>query len=354
MVYHIAQYLKHFWPIWPIIHYTPLRSMIGFLSTIGFSFLAGPWFIAHSKRYFRSSVRPWTPDRHKVKNNLPTMGGIFILTQVVLNTIIWCDLSDPRIWLMIGTMIGFGAIGALDDVAKIKQAVGISARMKFGLQVIVALIITILWLLLTKTPTTIAIPFFKELHPNIGFFFILWAAFIIIGCSNAVNLTDGLDGLAIGSLMPNFLIFSIFCYLAGNMALANYLHIPYTHTTEIAVIGSILMGALVSFLWYNSYPAQIFMGDIGSLSLGASLALMALFCKQELLLVIAGGVFVCETISVIIQVFYYRLYKKRFFRMAPIHHHFELLGWHEAKITVRFTIISLILCMIALTIIQIN
>jgi len=196
--------------------------------------------------------------------------------------------------------------------------------------------------------TTISFPFFKSLQPDLGWFFIAWVMFILVGTSNAVNLTDGLDGLAIGSLMPNFATFSIICYLAGHYKIANYLHIPFAGSAEIAVLGSILVGASLGFLWYNAYPAQIFMGDVGSLALGSGLALMAIMAKQELLLPIAGGLFMVETISVMMQVFSFKYLGRRIFKMAPIHHHFELLGWPESKITVRFGIISLILCLLAL------
>ena len=223
-----------------------------------------------------------------------------------------------------------------------------AAGVKFGLQILSALSVVVLWLATTGVSTTVTVPFFKSLQPDIGWWFIPWAVFLIVGTSNAVNLTDGLDGLAIGSLMPNFLIFSLIAYLAGHAGIATYLYIPFAHTGEIAVIGAILIGASLGFLWYNAYPAQLFMGDVGSLALGASLALMALMAKQELLLALSGGLFVFETLSVIIQVLSMRFRGKRVFHMAPIHHHFELLGWPEAKITTRFGIISLVLCLVAL------
>lgn len=282
------------------------------------------------------------------------MGGLFILAMVSINTLLWCDLSSVKVWLMLGVMLGFGAIGAFDDWAKISKSRGISARAKFGLQLLISAVAVLIWLLATDSVTTITIPFFKQLQPNIGWFFVPWAIFIMVGVSNAVNLTDGLDGLAIGSLMPNFATFATLCYLAGNMRFAEYLHIPFAGTAEIAIIGTILVGASIGFLWYNAYPAQIFMGDVGSLSLGAALGFMALLCKQEILLVISGGVFVAETLSVILQVASYRLRGKRIFKMAPMHHHFELLGWQEAKITIRFAIISLLLCILALISIKVR
>jgi len=200
----------------------------------------------------------------------------------------------------------------------------------------------------TSFSTELIFPFFKHCRPDLGLFFIPWAVFILVGCSNAVNLTDGLDGLAIGSLLPNFATFTLICYLAGHYGIAHYLQIPFAGTAEIVVIGAILIGASLGFLWYNAYPAQIFMGDVGSLALGAGLALMAIMAKQELLLSISGGLFVLETVSVMVQVLSVRYLGKRIFKMAPIHHHFELLGWPESRITTRFGIISLVLCLLAL------
>ena len=347
MLYHLAHYLAHYWPVFNVIHYISVRAIGSLLSSLFLSFLFGNWFIGLSKTMFRSKVRPWTPERHKMKNDLPTMGGIFILMIVVLNSLLWCDLSKPQVWIFLLILTGFGAIGGWEDWKKISYGAGVAAHTKFVLQLLVALLAVSLWLWTTGMPTTITFPFFKNLHPNIGLWFIPWALFIIVGCSNAVNLTDGLDGLAIGSLMPNFVTFSLICYLAGHAKIAAYLQIPFAGTAEIAIIGMILVGASLGFLWYNTYPAQIFMGDVGSLALGAGLAMMALMAKQELLLAIAGGLFVLEKVSVILQVLSFKFCGKRIFKMAPIHHHFELLGWQESKITVRFGIISLILCLLA-------
>ncbi len=354
MLYHLANYLTPYWSVLNVVHYVSFRVLAGLLSTLGLSFCFGGLFIRISNRFFRSRIRERVPERHKQKGNLPTMGGIFILSMVAINVLLWCNLTKPIVWLMLFVMLGFGGIGAWDDWVKIRSNKGISAKRKFGLQIMVAIVVVWLWLWLTGTVHTVTIPFFKALQPNLGWFFFPWAVFIIIGSSNAVNLTDGLDGLAIGSLMPNFIVFSVLAYLAGNIQWANYLHIPFAGTAEMAIMGSILVGASIGFLWYNAYPAQIFMGDVGSLALGAGLAFMALSCKQEVLLALSGGVFVAETISVILQVLSFRLRGKRIFRMAPMHHHFELIGWQEAKITVRFAIISLILCLLALITIKIR
>jgi phospho-N-acetylmuramoyl-pentapeptide-transferase len=353
MIYHIATYFKPAVPLLNVIHYTSFRVLAALLTSLFCSFVYGKLFIAYSQRFFRSRVREWTPENHKAKNNTPTMGGLLIISVVVTNTVLWCNFSYYNVWIFLVCLLGFGVIGFLDDWEKITKKRGISSRAKFLLQWTVALLVSFLLYIFTTDPT-ICFPFFKYFQPNIGLFFILWSAFLIVGFSNAVNLTDGLDGLAIGCLIPNFATFSVICFLAGHFIIAHYLYIPFVHTGEIAVIGATLVGASIGFLWYNSYPAQIFMGDVGSLALGASLAVMALMCKQELLLLISGGLFVVETLSVMLQVASFKLRGKRIFKMAPIHHHFELLGWHEAKITTRFGIITLMLCLMALITLKIR
>jgi len=354
MIYHLSGYLQQYISFFNVVHYVSFRAMAALLTSLILSIIIGDWFIDHSKRLFRARSREHTPENHRQKDNMPTMGGVFVVIVVFLTSLLWCDLTSPEVWIMLLCLLGFGAIGFWDDWCKIKKKTGISAALKFRLQLIISTLVTILWLVITHASTTIIIPFFKNLTPDLGLLFIPWAVFIIIGASNAVNLTDGLDGLAIGSLIVNFGTFSIIAYAAGHYHIAHYLHIPYAGTAQLAIIGTTLMGASLGFLWYNSYPAQIFMGDVGSLALGSVLALMALMVKQELLLVIAGGLFVTETISVIIQVMSYKYFGKRVFKMAPIHHHFELLGWPEAKITMRFGIISLVLCLIALMTLKIR
>jgi len=251
-------------------------------------------------------------------------------------------------------LLGFGAIGFIDDQAKIKKQKGLSAKIKFYLQTLVATIIMSMWYIFYTPNTHLIFPFFKNIHCDLWYLLIPWGAYIIIATSNAVNLTDGLDGLATGPLIFNFATFSSIAYLAGHQHFAEYLNIPFTGTAELTILGASLIGALIGFLWFNTYPAQIFMGDVGSLSLGAALALMALMTRHELLLLIAGGIFVIETISVIIQVISFKLRGKRVFLMAPIHHHYELLGWSEPKITVRFWIISFVLSLIALLTIKLR
>lgn len=346
MIYHVCQYLACSVSVLNVVHYVSFRAMAALLSSLIFSFIFGNWFIEQSKTFFRSKARAYTPESHRSKDNMPTMGGLFIILVVVCNTLLWANLSQPYVWIFLWNLLGFGFIGLLDDVSKIKRHAGMSAKTKFCMQLLVAGSTTLL-LVSYGLKSIISFPFLKNLQPNIGILFVLWSMFIIIGCSNAVNLTDGLDGLAINSLIPNFVTFSLICFLAGNFTLAYYLHIPFAHCAEISVAGATLIGASIGFLWYNTYPAQIFMGDVGSLALGASLAFMALAAKQEILLALSGGLFVMEALSVIVQVASFRYCGKRLFRMAPIHHHFELLGWQESKITVRFGIISLILCILA-------
>jgi len=349
MLYHISLYAKNYLSFFNVIHYVSFRAIAGLLSTLFFSLVFGSRFIDKCKTVFKSKVREYVPDRHKEeKNDMPTMGGLFILAMVTGNTLLWCDLTNPKVWVMVACLWGFGAIGCWDDWCKISHTKGITARNKFILQWGVAGLVVLSWLFFAGGTTLITIPFFKSFYPDLGWFFVPWAMFVIVSLSNAVNLTDGLDGLAIGSLIPNFVTFALLCYVAGHFKVAAYLNVPFAATAEIAVMGALLVGASLGFLWYNTYPAQIFMGDVGSLALGAGLALMGLMAKQELLLPIAGGLFVLETVSVIIQVLTFRYVGKRFFRMAPIHHHFELLGWQESKITARFGIISLVLCLLAL------
>jgi phospho-N-acetylmuramoyl-pentapeptide-transferase len=348
MIYHLSFYLKHYWPFFNVLHYVSVRAVASLLGSLASFLLFGRLFMAISRRFFRSKAREFTPETHKSKDSMPTMGGVFILAVVLINTLLWCDLSRSQVWIFLLCIMGFGVLGCWDDWNKIRKNKGIASGTKFQLQLMVATIVVVMLVFCTSFSTQLVFPFFKNFRPDLGWFFVPWAVFIIVGCSNAVNLTDGLDGLAIGSLIPNFATFALICYLAGHYGLAHYLHIPFAGTAEIAIIGTILIGSSLGFLWYNTYPAQIFMGDVGSLALGAGLALMAIMAKQELLLPIAGGLFVLETVSVILQVLSVRYLGKRMFKMAPIHHHFELLGWPESKITARFGIISFVLCLLTL------
>lgn len=354
MIYHLIPPLAHYFHQFQVLHYISVRAFLAFLSSLGFSLLLGGAFIEASKRFFRSKAREFTPDNHKAKDDMPTMGGIFITAMVIVSVLLWANLTQPLVWLILLCLIGFGALGAWDDWNKIRYKKGVSSGFKFMGQLLLALAVTAGWLYWVNPSTELIIPIFKHLHPELGLLIIPWAVFVIVGTSNAVNLTDGLDGLAIGALLSNFGVFSLICYLAGHVVIAQYLYIPFAGTAELTIVGASLLGASLGFLWFNAYPAQIFMGDVGSLSLGASLAFMALASKQELLLVIAGGLFVVETASVIMQVVSFKLFKKRWFKMAPLHHHFELIGWPESKITVRFCIIAFVLSLVALMTLKIR
>lgn len=346
MIYYIAHHFKTCCSFLNVFHYISVRSMGALLTSLLLSFIFGRWFISFCQKNFRSKVREYTPETHQGKNNTPTMGGLMMLAIFLVNSLLWNDLSKPLPWIFMFCVVSFGAIGFWDDWQKIAYHKGISASIKFRLQVLCAIITACLWYFFMHPNSHICFPFFKALSPDLWFLIIPWAVFIILATSNAVNLTDGLDGLATGPLIANFVTFSMIAYLAGHVKFAQYLFIPFAGTSELVIFGASLVGVLLGFLWYNTYPAEIFMGDVGSLSLGAGLALMALMARQELLLLIAGGIFVLETVSVIVQVASFKLFGRRVFRMAPIHHHFELLGWKETKITVRFWIISIILGLI--------
>ena len=340
-----------------MFHYVSFRAIVALLSSIFFSFAFGGWFIKNiaSHERFKSKPREWTPDNHLKKNETPTMGGLFIIAICIINTLLWSNLLKLNVWFFILCLVGFGLIGFFDDLKKIQLGKGISISVKFFLQFAFAVFLITFWFYIVDPNTKLCVPFFKSLMLPLGFLIIPWGVLVIVGTSNAVNLTDGLDGLATGPLMTNFTTFALISYLAGHKFLAIYLNIPFVpSSSEMTIIGATLVGTLLGFLWYNTYPAQIFMGDVGSLALGASLAFMVIISRQELLLVLSGGIFVLETVSVMIQIFTFKVFGKRMFRMAPIHHHYELLGWEEAKITVRFWIISIILSLLTLLTLKIR
>ena len=347
MLYHLAMALTPYCSIFNVVHYVSFRAIAGLLTTFGMSLIFGGRFVLFSAKTFANSARPFTPQSHQTKGSTPTMGGIFILVVTLTNMLLWCDWSKPELWILALTLLSFGLIGLWDDLFKIWYKKGISARLKFRLQLICAFGVAMSWFLLKNPSTVICMPIFKHVNLDLGWLLIPWVMFIIVGTSNAVNLTDGLDGLAIGTLMLNFSFFGAVAYLAGHAEFACYLQIPFAACSEVAIIGGILVGASMGFLWFNAHPAQIFMGDVGSLSLGAGLAMMAIVARQELLLPIAGGIFVLEALSVIGQIFSVKMLGKRILRMAPLHHHFEELGWSESKVTVRFYIITLLLCLCA-------
>ncbi len=353
-MYHFFLYLQNYFRYFRVIDSISFRAMAAFLTALGLSFIFGNVFIEHSKKFFRSGVRAFTPDNHLAKHNTPTMGGLFIVAVVVSTILLWCNLSDPHVFIILATLIFFAAIGFWDDWSKIHKKKGISELYKWTAQLVAGSSIITLWYFLLNPVTAVCVPVFKDLNPDIGLWYFAWALFVIVGTCNAVNLTDGLDGLAVSALLPNFATFALISYCAGHIVFAHYLHIPFMATAEVAIIAVILIGACLGFLWYNTYPAQIFMGDVGALSLGATLGLIALFAKQEFLLAVSGIVFVGETLSVIIQIIGFKLFKKRIFKIAPIHHHYEKLGWPEMKITIRASIITMIACLCALMLLKVR
>ena len=337
-----------------IFNYFTFRAILATLTSLIFCLVFGKYFISFLEhRNFGQVIRELGPEKHYEKKGTPTMGGILILAAVTFSCLCWGDFGNRYLWVMIFLIISFGTLGFLDDFLKLKfnSSDGLSAKMKIFWQILFASIIVIYLYLSHSIPQEISLylPFLKDFALNLGIFFIFFSVFVIIGTSNAVNLTDGLDGLAI---MPSVMVaggLGIIAYISGNIIFAEYLNIVYLPgTEELLIICGTIIGAGIGFLWFNTYPAQIFMGDVGSLSLGAALGGMAVILRQEVILAIMGGVFVIEALSVIIQVTSFKLTGKRVFKMSPIHHHFELSGWAEPKIIVRFWIITLILVLIAL------
>jgi phospho-N-acetylmuramoyl-pentapeptide-transferase len=354
MLYHLASLLVTHISALNVVHYISFRAIVGLLTTFGMSLIFGSRCIDLSRKKFQNNARPFTPQSHQIKGSTPTMGGIFILLVSIINILLWCDLTKPEPWIMITTLCLFGGIGLLDDLFKVWYKKGISARLKFRLQLFCALLVILGWIWLKHPTSIIYAPIFKHLSIDLGYLLIPWAMLIIIGTSNAVNLTDGLDGLAIGTLLLNFSFFAGVCYMAGHAEFASYLQMPFAACSEMAIIGGIFIGASLGFFWFNAHPAQIFMGDVGSLSLGAALAMMAIMSRQELLLPITGGIFVLEALSVIGQIFSIKTFGKKILHMAPLHHHFEMQGWSESKVTMRFHIITLMLCLLAAMVLKIR
>jgi phospho-N-acetylmuramoyl-pentapeptide-transferase len=298
-------------------------------------------------------IRDDGPQSHLIKKGTPTMGGLLIIFAVLISTLLWTNLSDVYIWLILLVTVGFGLIGFVDDYSKLagKSSKGISGKTRLIAEIIIALFVSVILYMKPGFNSQITIPFFKTVLPNLGWGYVLLCTFIIVGAANAVNLTDGLDGLAIGPVIICFATYVLFAYFAGNVKVASYLQIPYVSGAgELAVFCGAIVGAGLGFLWFNSYPAEVFMGDVGSLSLGGALGAVAMMTKQEILLAIVGGIFVIETFSVIFQVGYFRITGgKRILKMAPLHHHFELKGWAEPKVIVRFWIISILLALMAIS-----
>jgi len=353
MLYHLLYPLHTEYSVFYVFRFITFRTIYAAITALLISFMLGPWMINKlSALQIGQSIRKLGPESHFRKEGTPTMGGTLILTAIVLPTLLWTDLSNPYVWLVLLVTVGFGALGFVDDYRKVKlrNSDGISPRQKMFWQLLISGAVGVILYLLPGFETTLAFPFFKGLNPDLGIWYIPFAMVVIVGASNAVNLTDGLDGLAIGPTIIASVTYLIFAYAAGNARVAEYLQLRgVPGAGELAILCGAMAGAGLGFLWFNSYPAQVFMGDVGSLSLGGALGTIAVITKQEIVLVIVGGIFVIEALSVIFQVTSFRLWGKRIFRMAPIHHHFELKGWPEPKIIVRFWIISIILALVALS-----
>jgi len=349
---YILDYLINLNTGFAVFEYITLRAILSIITALFISLILGPVIIKKfSINDLSEVIREDGPKTHHKKAGTPTMGGLLIISSLILSTIIWADLENKYILYLIFTTIIFAVIGFIDDYKKIKNSKGISARTKIFLQIIASGFIAIVMFnfIETQQEQQLLIPFFKNVFFDLGIFFIPLTMLVIISASNAVNLTDGLDGLAI---MPIVLVsgaFGIFAYLTGNINFSEYLLIPYIKDAgEITIFIAAIIGSGLGFLWFNTYPAQVFMGDVGALSLGAALGLMSVIVRQEIVLIIMGGIFVIEVLSVIIQVLSFKYRKKRVFLMAPFHHHFEQKGWAEPKVVVRFWIISFILVLIGL------
>jgi phospho-N-acetylmuramoyl-pentapeptide-transferase len=339
-----------------VFGYITLRTVLAAMTALVISFIIGPWMIRKlTAMKIGQSVRDDGPQTHLVKAGTPTMGGALILTAVAITTILWADLSNRYVWACLVTTVGFGVIGWIDDYRKVvhKNSKGLSAKAKFFWQTVIAATALSYLAFRANLPqqTDLIVPFFKTVAIPLGAIgFIILGWFVVVGFSNAVNLTDGLDGLAI---MPTVMVASalaIFAYVAGNRVFATYLGVPHiAGAGELAIFCGAIAGAGLAFLWFNAYPAEVFMGDVGALALGGALGMIAVICRQEVVLIIMGGVFVIETLSVMIQVASFKLTGKRVFRMAPLHHHYELKGWKENQVVVRFWIITMMLVLFGLS-----
>lgn len=354
MLVWLSDYLMQFNSAFAVLQYITVRGIFSVLTALGVSLLVGPILIrALNANQIGQVIRDDGPQSHLSKAGTPTMGGVLILVGITVSTLLWSDLTNHYVWVLLLVTLAFGAVGWVDDYRKVfrKNTVGLPARWKYFWQSLIGIAAAVVLYKSALGPaeTQYILPFFKSVALDLGLFYIVISYFFIVGFSNAVNLTDGLDGLAI---LPSVLVggaLGAIAYLAGHVEFASYLQIPYVAGSgEVVIFAGGLLGAGLGFLWFNTYPAQIFMGDVGALALGAALGTMAIIARHELVLVIMGGVFVMETLSVILQVGSFKLTGKRIFKMAPIHHHFELMGWPEPRVIVRFWIITVMLVLFGL------
>jgi phospho-N-acetylmuramoyl-pentapeptide-transferase len=356
MIYHLLYPFHAQIPVLNVTRYITFRTAAASLTALAISLVLGPWMVRKLREFqIGQVIRAEGPQTHKPKAGTPTMGGLLILTAALVPTLLWADLTNVYVWIAVLTTAGFGAIGFADDYLKIvrRSHHGLRPRYKMGNQILLGVAVGIVLLILNAKGlynTRLIFPFFKNLIPELGWWYLAFAAFVLVAVSNAVNLTDGLDGLAISTFAIAAGAYTALAYVTGHRVFAEYLLlVRFAPAAELTIFCGALVGASLGFLWYNSYPAEIFMGDVGSLALGASLAVVAILIKQELLLPIVGGVFVLEALSVILQVGYFKATGgKRLFRMAPLHHHFELIGWSEPKVITRFVIVSIIFALFSL------
>lgn len=354
MLIWLADWLQQFESGFNVFSYLTMRAILSTLTALLIAVFIGPKMIRWLQRMqIGQTVRDDGPQSHLSKSGTPTMGGLLILAAILVSVLLWADLSNRYVWVTLAIVVGYGLIGFVDDYRKVvrKDPKGLIAKWKYFWQSVIAIVVAAYLYANAQSDaeTQLLVPFFKEVMPQLGMFFMVVVYFTVVGTSNAVNLTDGLDGLAI---VPTILVagaLAIFAYATGNINFSAYLNIPYIPlTSELVIVSTAIVGAGLGFLWFNTYPAQVFMGDVGSLALGGTLGIMAVLVRQEIVLIIMGGVFVIETLSVILQVGSYKLRGQRIFRMAPIHHHYELKGWPEPRVIVRFWIISLILVLVGL------
>ncbi|MDP9359994.1 MAG: phospho-N-acetylmuramoyl-pentapeptide-transferase [Acidobacteriota bacterium] len=357
MLYYLLYPLRNMISGFNVFRYITFRSAWAALTALVISFIFGPWLIERMRRIkLGQYIREEGPKSHQQKAGTPTMGGILINIAILIPTILWADIFNPYIWIILFVTFAYGAIGFVDDYRKLakKQSEGLTAKEKFSMQIGVALAaglaIAYLPSIHNNYSTVLTFPFFKTLHLNLGFLYIPFIIIVLVGASNGVNLTDGLDGLAIGSTLIVAVTYTILTYAAGNFRIADYLRIAWVpQAGELAVFCGAMVGASLGFLWFNAHPAEIFMGDVGSLALGGAIGCLAVMIKQEILLGLVGGLFVIEGMSVVLQVASFKLTGRRIFKMSPLHHHFELSGWRETKVVVRFWIIAIIFALVSLS-----
>lgn len=356
MLYHILYLFHGLHSGFNVFRYITFRSIYAIITAFAISLIFGPMLIRKLKQYhIGQNIRKDGPQNHFSKAGTPTMGGLLILMAMVIPTLLWANLANRYVWLTLFSALGFGAIGFYDDYLKVvkKRSLGLTGKQKLMAQILVGSVVALFLYFYPSNPayaTRLGVPFFKTVLPDLNVYYIPFAILLVVGASNAVNLTDGLDGLAIVPVVISMVAYMIMVYVAGHVKFAEYLNIPYVEGVgELAIFCGAVIGAGLGFLWFNAYPAQMFMGDVGALALGGALGTLALASKNELILLLIGGIFVLEALSVIIQVISFKLTGKRVFRMAPLHHHFEQKGWEEPKIIVRFWIVAIILALFSLS-----